>query len=983
MNKKFSTLLATAMLATTFSAVAADASIAPDKVEAGSYYYIGNTDGYLTIGENGAKTAKDSIMFSQKANADLWTLTKGGYDEATGVQRYVLTNKNGVVLSVAKSDKAPYSIREGIKEFQFAGSASNGFDISAAVKAGKVIYLNSGVAKDVTIPTSAGSTKVNIEEPGKALMSAETISDFSVFTLVANPAVTKNPFDGVVVRARNVDANGKIVDEATGENWIKFELAEKPGFFIGVDTTFTTIHAQKDIFGVTLKADSTYAKNDKHTVANNEYQMFRVTKDLKNGKMTLVVKKSPVKRAKATDAWTEVSTNITNGDSIVLKYAKIDNLNVLTASVASAFGGNVVQGNALSFTQTPGTPASLPNGAGVYFLKNKNTHNVAGNAKNANLNKYYGAKVSEFVSSVSNFNREGQYYVAEKDGRYAVVSRMQGADVPANAAQYALDSNTGYREIYKVGDGLYTFNGNDTIQFIYAKEVNEAKDRFLGYKSFTKEDIKNEAFALNLVSGTPGVDGLYAYAKDSLISIKSATFDDAIRFKVKAVELEKWSRESATDAWSKMSIAYLDNAGAQILKDTLSAVAYTLNEQYTKNTVTNSAYDTEETYAAVKFVNRDAVPFVFKAIEAADEYLMVPVKVTAIDNATASGTSAVTKMEEESFKVVFNVKTAALTYVAQDDVRDDFFKFEKAAAPDYANLGAPSHKILSSSEGDGKALSMNPTTLFAEVKTAEQTPYIDSLFGLWIDTACVKDITKPLYYVTTGNGLSAEDREAGFMYYLVNPYDSAYVANSTGDETANMSSAYLLKDFTDTYAKAAFVKAKVYGVDSLTIVREKATAADTLKNMSINPAAMAFMTTPATDGLTNLIVENTVNTFNGKDGDDAQQFDSKSYYLKVINNVLVWSSVPTDAHLFNVASTELHPTSNDNVADGASTISVVANAGTVTIQGAAGKSVVISNILGKVVAETVLSSDNATIAVPAGIVAVAVEGEAAVKVVVK
>ena len=55
MNKKFSTLLATAMLATTFSAVAADASIAPDKVEAGSYYYIGNTDGYLTIGENGAK----------------------------------------------------------------------------------------------------------------------------------------------------------------------------------------------------------------------------------------------------------------------------------------------------------------------------------------------------------------------------------------------------------------------------------------------------------------------------------------------------------------------------------------------------------------------------------------------------------------------------------------------------------------------------------------------------------------------------------------------------------------------------------------------------------------------------------------------------------------------------------------------------------------------------------------------------------------
>ena len=64
-------------------------------------------------------------------------------------------------------------------------------------------------------------------------------------------------------------------------------------------------------------------------------------------------------------------------------------------------------------------------------------------------------------------------------------------------------------------------------------------------------------------------------------------------------------------------------------------------------------------------------------------------------------------------------------------------------------------------------------------------------------------------------------------------------------------------------------------------------------------------------------------------------------------------------------------------------VSVVAGNGTVTVQGAAGKSVVITNILGKVVAETVLTSDNATIAVPAGIVAVAVEGEEAVKTIVK
>ncbi len=74
-------------------------------------------------------------------------------------------------------------------------------------------------------------------------------------------------------------------------------------------------------------------------------------------------------------------------------------------------------------------------------------------------------------------------------------------------------------------------------------------------------------------------------------------------------------------------------------------------------------------------------------------------------------------------------------------------------------------------------------------------------------------------------------------------------------------------------------------------------------------------------------------------------------------------------------------TSNDEVS--VEGVSVVATNGAVTIQGAAGKSVVITNILGKVVAETILTSDNATIAVPAGIVAVAVDGEEAVNVLVK
>ena len=77
------------------------------------------------------------------------------------------------------------------------------------------------------------------------------------------------------------------------------------------------------------------------------------------------------------------------------------------------------------------------------------------------------------------------------------------------------------------------------------------------------------------------------------------------------------------------------------------------------------------------------------------------------------------------------------------------------------------------------------------------------------------------------------------------------------------------------------------------------------------------------------------------------------------------------------------PTANESFAEAADGVKVIAGNGTVEIQGAAGKNVVITNVLGKVVASTVLTSDDATIAAPAGIVVVSVEGEEAVKAVVK
>ena len=90
----------------------------------------------------------------------------------------------------------------------------------------------------------------------------------------------------------------------------------------------------------------------------------------------------------------------------------------------------------------------------------------------------------------------------------------------------------------------------------------------------------------------------------------------------------------------------------------------------------------------------------------------------------------------------------------------------------------------------------------------------------------------------------------------------------------------------------------------------------------------------------------------------------------------------TDGQLFSLtASNTDDPTANDEIT--ASSVTVIAGNGQITINGAAGKKVVVSNILGQVVANTVLTSDNATIAAPQGVVVVAVEGEEAVKAIVK
>ena len=111
----------------------------------------------------------------------------------------------------------------------------------------------------------------------------------------------------------------------------------------------------------------------------------------------------------------------------------------------------------------------------------------------------------------------------------------------------------------------------------------------------------------------------------------------------------------------------------------------------------------------------------------------------------------------------------------------------------------------------------------------------------------------------------------------------------------------------------------------------------------------------------------------------ADNYATVENYLISHNESLSWGT-KDEAMLFHITGVEA-PTANESVS--ASEVKVIAVDGAINIKNAAGKNVVVSTILGQIVANEVLTSDNATISVPAGIAIVSVDGEEAVKVCVR
>lgn len=307
----------------------------------------------------------------------------------------------------------------------------------------------------------------------------------------------------------------------------------------------------------------------------------------------------------------------------------------------------------------------------------------------------------------------------------------------------------------------------------------------------------------------------------------------------------------------------------------------------------------------------------------------------------------------------------------------------------------------------------------------------NKLSALYVDTAYVRNDTKmPQYMFAVGvtevpaGMLCPDNAEHNTPEYIANHGDCGhkvpsqgykigrYLINAEDSVQASKNSKNYI--WNEKYTRLAFVWAKHIG-DTLVVMRDgkdmnlmNALASDSIF-LGDNKHNMSTWTLNAdaskntkgdsihashTNGIKNavfalrLIDDKPACDFLIESvGDKPIPSDGKGGWIKIQNGVPVIARVANyneailDTEIFNIEPTTEEATSNEGVTT--SEVSVISSTGSVIVKGAAGKAVTISNILGQVIAKTVLTSDNATISVPAGIVAVAVEGEEAVKAVVR
>lgn len=673
MNKKFTLLAAALMTVGTFTAASAASDVPSKEWTVGNYYYLKTTDdSYLAL--DGTKA--DSVIVKKFVSSDV---TKAAIDSALwqisdkqttlGVTTYKLTNKvTQQVLSFAAKANANTNLALGVDRWVLS---ENGSTIKGFYDGDKTLELV--VTEGKLSLTTGGGTTFNVKAPESAFpLNAQQLGNgFSVFQLKFGDIYDGNIFAGKELLAKDITGKaGYVTLQAKGDESYANGVAK----YFGVDTLKSTISGARDVFGYKFALDSTRT----NVKPNEACQQFKFTIDLKNDSLAMFVAGTPF-----------------DNDTVRVVYASVEATKVLTVSKVED-GGAVEQGSVPYITLSKGTPTTIPTGTGVYFLKRAN--------KDANEGRYYVTSNTYMDDKPSVNLAKGQWYIKETDGKYSIVDRSENTTFASlNSEAFAVQGMA----------NTYTFGSSTDSVTIEFQPVN-LNDHYLGSLYFTENELNDNGYVLNLISGTTGVSNIYAYTTDSILKGKVGDAKDAAIFKL-----------IPSDTVSA--------GGALTLGDELFVISYKLKGLFNSDTITAQS-------DSLKFSKSEsALSFKFISDATAEKYAML------------SSTNQYVGMNVNTSCVQLSEKAAYVNLEAVD-------------APEYASF-ASAHKRLAY---NNNALAMNPLNFFAEMKDEgnpiTKTNYEADNFSLWVEQDTVI-AGKQLYFISSGvaNGGKAE---ANIRYYL-------------------------------------------------------------------------------------------------------------------------------------------------------------------------------------------------------------------------
>lgn len=829
MKKRF-TLLSTALLMGTSLSVFAEQASSVDKAEwkEGNYFYLKSANSYLALDaertdsvlvRNSAGETKDEIDLA------LWQIKK--VETTAGGDVYQFTNKaTKAVLSFStKANATTVLDPSGVSQWTFTGGKIVGYygdskTLALSISDSKLALVEATESEfSVVYPDKAYNLKIN-----------ELGDGISTFYMDLGEEYEGDIFSGK-----------ELVAKETEDGFLKLQYKDDQEFsdgkakYLGVDSVKTTITGATGSYGLQFKADSMYTKGALHSYSNDDAQKFKFVIDLSNDSIAVFVKK------------------VNTAENIQVVYATLGDNKVLTVSETTSKDDMMLptQGTAPFITTRRGTPVTLANGSGVYFLKNV--------GKTANAGKYlYGNEV--YTSETpSVYNPDGQWYVKEENGKYSIVDRLSNKSYATNCEIFAV----------KGISGAYTVAGEtDTLSFEYQPKV-DLKDKYLGILRLTEAELKEKTIQLNVnaVGGTVPIS-----VSDSLLLADMEK--EATSFRLFAGTEEK-------------------TAGAKSLGDTLYTVSYRLADQFGDRVLVK---DSKTGSLIMSNFQEDTLNIVFRQSNDGTVYEMTVGK----EYVTYSTQSNLLLSEEKSEAVEFDV-----------DIID---------APQYETVES-SHLRFGS---NGKYLTMNPLTLWAELKNEGQeitkADYTADNFSFKIEKADTVIPGKPVYLISTCM-IGADDETSDVRYYL-----------------------------------SAIDTVQHEGKNRLGFIPSN----DTIRTSKNSPAYFSLKKNE--DG--SLWLEN-INVKGGA-------------FVSQIANTLVMSNTGMNFSAEKASA----PTANEEI-EAPTSVVVAGGHNSVTVMNAKDKKIVLTDILGKIVGNYLVTSDRFTVPASRGLLIVAIEGEVAQKVIVK